>query len=179
MGLSRNESNSILPASTGIFADNPRGGWCVLDLLAIRSANGSPLDVRKLSNPHQNEAPEYGSSFSRGLELRTRGCRYLLVSGTASIDDHGSSVHENDFEKQTERTLDTVEALLGVGGGSFGDVRQATAFVKRQEDISQLRNILARRGMEELPVVYTVGDVCRDELLFELDATAVVPKAED
>ncbi len=175
MGLSRSGSGSMLPASTGIFADNPRGGWCVLDLLAIRSSNGKPLDARKLTNPRQNEAPEYGSSFSRGLELRTRSCRYLLVSGTASIDDHGSSVHENDFTRQTERTLDTVATLLGVGGAGFGDVRQATAFVKRQADISELRDILTRRGMDQMPVVYTVGDVCRDELLFELDATAVVP----
>jgi enamine deaminase RidA (YjgF/YER057c/UK114 family) len=175
MGLSRGESNAILPASTGIFANNPRGGWCVLDLLAVRSSNGYPLDARKLCNPSQNEAPEYGSSFSRGLELNTGSCRYLLVSGTASIDDHGSSVHPNDFGRQTERTLDTVETLLRVGGAGFGDVRQATAFVKRQDDIAELRDILARRGMDQLPVVCTVGDVCRDELLFELDATAVIP----
>jgi len=179
MGLSRNGSNAALPASTGIFADNPRGGWCVLDLLAIRSPNGSALDVRKLSNPRQNEAPEYGSSFSRGLELITGSCRYLLISGTASIDDHGSSVHENDFESQTERTLDTVAALLDVGEAGFRDVRQATAFVKRQDDISKLREILERRGIDRLPVVFTVGDVCRQELLFELDATAVVTKRED
>ena len=133
------------------------------------------MDARKLCNPSQNEAPEYGSSFSRGLELNTGSCRYLLVSGTASIDDHGSSVHPDDFGKQTERTLDTVETLLRVGGAGFGDVRQATAFVKRQDDIAELRDILARRGMDQLPVVCTVGDVCRDELLFELDATAVIP----
>jgi len=178
MGLFRSGSSAMLPASTGIFADNPRGGWCVLDLLAIRSSNGKPMDARKLCNPRQNEAPEYGSSFSRGLELNTRSCRYLLVSGTASIDDQGSSVHLNDFAGQTERTLDTVETLLEVGGAGLGDVRQATAFVKRHEDISELRKILARRGIDRLPVVYTVGDVCRDELLFELDATAVVTTGE-
>ena len=175
MGLSRNGSNVMLPASTGIFADNPRGGWCVLDLLAIRTSTGYPLNARKLCNPRQNEAPEYGSSFSRGLELNLGSCRYLLVSGTASIDDNGSSVHENDFAKQTERTLDTVATLLRVGGAGLGDVCQATAFVKRQDDVLELRDILARRGMDQLPVVYTVGDVCRDELLFELDATAVIP----
>jgi enamine deaminase RidA (YjgF/YER057c/UK114 family) len=177
MGLFRSGSDAMLPASTGIFADNPRGGWCVLDLLAVRSSNGYPLNARKLVNPRQNEAPEYGSSFSRGLELKTRSCRYILVSGTASIDDRGSSVHRDDFGRQTERTLDTVESLLCEGGAGLGDVRQATAFVKRHRDISELRDILADRGMDQLPVVYTVGDVCRDELLFELDATATVPNS--
>jgi enamine deaminase RidA (YjgF/YER057c/UK114 family) len=179
MGLSRVASNAVLPASTGIFAHNPRGGWCVLDLLAVRSPNGYPMDVRRLSNPRQSEAPEYGSAFSRGLALSTESCRYLLVSGTASIDDHGRSVHMNDFESQTEGTLDTVATLIGVGGGQIDDIRQATAFVKRREDIPALQSILARRGMDRLPVVCTVGDVCRDELLFELDATAVVPRRGD
>ncbi len=177
MGLPRSGSGAMLPASTGIFAENPRGGWCVLDVLAVRSSNGYPLDARRLVNPQQNEAPEYGSSFSRGLELNTRSCRYLLVSGTASIDDHGSSVHEHDFRRQTERTLDTVETLLREGGAVLGDLRQATAFVKRHDDVSELRDILTSRGMNQLPVVYTVGDVCRDELLFELDATAAVPNS--
>jgi len=179
MGLSRVASNAALPASTGIFAHNPRGGWCVFDLLAVQSPNGSPMDVRRLCNPRQSEAPEYGSAFSRGLALTTEGCRYLFVSGTASIDDQGRSIHLNDFENQTEGTLDTVAALIGVGGGEINDIRQATAFIKRREDLPALKRILARRGMDRLPVVCTVGDVCRDELLFELDATAVVANRGD
>jgi enamine deaminase RidA (YjgF/YER057c/UK114 family) len=175
MGFPRGASDTALPVSTGIFAHNPRGAWCVFDLLAVRSPNGRRVDVHRLSNPRQSEAPEYGSAFSRGLALTSERCRYLLVSGTASIDDQGRSVHVNDFERQTERTIDTVAALIEVGGGGVDDICQATAFIKRRDDISELKSILARRGMGRLPVVYTVGDVCRDELLFELDATAVVP----
>ena len=178
MGLSRQESQESLPASTGILADNPRGDWCVLDLLAVRSPNGRPLPVRRLYNPHQNEAQEYGSAFSRGLELKTDASTYLFISGTASIDDEGASVHFDDFASQTERTLDTVGALLEVGGAQLTDISQATAFVKRRSDINTLKEILARRGLDSLPIVFTVGDVCREELLFELDATAVVAHGE-
>jgi enamine deaminase RidA (YjgF/YER057c/UK114 family) len=177
MGLSRVTSDATLPASTGIFGHNPRGGWCVLDLLAVRSPNGRAADVRRLCNPRQSEAPEYGSAFSRGLALTTKESRYLFVSGTASIDDLGRSVHLNDFESQTERTLDAVAALIEVGGGDIDHICQATAFVKRRKDIATLKNILDRRGIERLPVICAVGDVCRKELLFELDATAVVPKS--
>jgi len=179
MGLSRDSASSVLPASTGIFARNARGGWCVLDLLAVRSSNGRPIDVRRLFNPRQNEALEYGSAFSRGLVLTTRSCRYLLVSGTASIDDHGSSIGAGDFEGQTERTLDTVASLLEAGGAELIDIRQATAFVKRREDVTTLRQLLDRRGLDLLPLVCATGDICRDELLFELDATAVVPRHGD
>lgn len=175
MGLRRSDLSTTIPASTGIFGCNPRGGWCVFDLLAVQSRNGSPADVCRLSNPRQSEAPDYGSAFSRGLALTTEGCRYLFISGTASIDDQGRSVHLDDFESQTERTLDTVATLIEVGGGSIKDICQATAFVKRREDIAALTDILAQRGMDGLPVVHALGDVCREELLFELDATAVLP----
>jgi hypothetical protein len=35
--------------------------------------------------------------------------------------------------------------------------------------------IISRLGLEEMPSICTIGDVCRPELLFELDATAVLP----
>jgi len=64
---------------------------------------------------------------------------------------------------------------LAAGGATLADVEQATAFLKRREDLPAYRRIAEQEGLASLPVVCTVADVCRDELLFELDATAVVP----
>ncbi len=165
----------VIPASTGIQGRSARGNWCTLDLLATRPLNGHVFHVERLVNPQQNEAPEYGSAFSRGLSVTIDGCRYLFVSGTASINDQGLSVHPEDFERQTELTLETVASLLGAGGAGLKDICQATAFVKRPRDIECYRRIVRRMGLDEMPAICTIGDVCRDELLFELDATAVLP----
>jgi enamine deaminase RidA (YjgF/YER057c/UK114 family) len=164
-----------IPASTGVYGRNLGGNWCTLDLLAIRARQGSKLEIQRLSNPQQNEAPEYGSAFSRGLCVTTESCRYVFVSGTASIDDNGASVHFGDFERQTEQTIDTVSSLLAAAGAGLDDVCQATSFIKRTSDVPSYEKIINRRGLGDLPVICTIGDVCRSELLFELDATAILP----
>lgn len=177
-GLLNGSPAPLIPASTGIRGRNPRGSWCTLDLLAARPRSGCRHRVERLSNPCQNEAPEYGSAFSRGLRVTTQRCRYLLVSGTAAIDAAGASRHRGDFPAQARDTLDTVASLLEEAGSGLEEVGQATAFVKRAEDAAALADLLSRRGLDGVPVVTVVGDVCRKELLFELDATVVQSLAE-
>jgi enamine deaminase RidA (YjgF/YER057c/UK114 family) len=174
LGLLNGSPSKIIPASTGIRGRNQLGHRCTLDLVAIRPRENRRLAVEKLHNPLQNEAPEYGSAFSRGLTIATDTCRYFLVSGTASIDERGNTVHPGDFESQTRRTLDNIESLIASRGAVMDDICQATAFVKREDDIDRFAAILADRGLDRLPLVCTIDDICRDDLLVEIDATAVV-----
>ncbi len=175
MGLSGANGNGKLPASTGIAGRNPRGCWTTHDLLAIAPGGGRAPEIRRLHNTKQNEATEYGSAFARASEVTLGDARYVFVSGTASIDDRGASVHLGDFEAQTVFTLGAVGALLRGAGASLQDVRQATAFLKHASDRAAYERVLERSGLEGLPLVAIAADVCRPELLFEIDATAVLP----
>lgn len=175
LGLLNLSCAGIIPASTGIRGRNPLGHRCTLDLLAVRAQPGRRLSVDTLHNPLQNEAPEYGSAFSRGLTIATDRNRILLVSGTASIDESGATVHPDDFDSQTRRTLDNIESLLASRSAVMDDICQATAFVKRREDVERLDSILTQRGLDHLPMVCTIDDVCRSDLLVEVDATAMIP----
>ena len=95
----------------------PRGGWCTLDLLALQPSGRRPRSRWSGSTTgKQNEATEYGSAFARAMEVVLGDARYVFVSGTASIDDHGATVHVGDFETQTRYTLEAVEALLDGAG---------------------------------------------------------------
>jgi enamine deaminase RidA (YjgF/YER057c/UK114 family) len=179
LGFFNGQRSGVIPASTGILGRGASGRWCTVDLLAVRPREGKQCRVERMVNPSQNEAPEYGSAFSRGLEVAMGSARLLLVSGTASIDDSGRSVLTGDFEGQTERTLDTIAALLEPHGASLADIRQATAFVKNPDDVAAYHRIIERRGLESMRAVVAIGDVCRDELLFELDATALLPARGD
>jgi enamine deaminase RidA (YjgF/YER057c/UK114 family) len=175
MGLTGPGGDGAIPASTGIEGRNPRGGWCALDLVAAKARDGQPFEMKRLHNRTQNEAPEYGSAFARGMALTLGTHRYLFISGTASIDDHGATVHVGDFEAQARQTIEAIGALLEGAGASLGDVRQATAFLKDRRDIQSFERIAERTGLDRVPPVVTVADVCREELLVEIDATAVVP----
>ena len=174
MGLTGRNGDGAIPASTGIEGRNARGGWCTLDLIAARGRPGARFAMERLRGREQNEATEYGSAFARGVALTLGDCRYCFVSGTASIDDHGATAHVGDFEAQTVHTLKAVSALLESAGAGLQDVRQATAFLKNPCDHRAFERLAGRTGLLDIPIVTTVADVCRDDLLFEIDATAVV-----
>jgi len=175
IGLMGPGGDGKIPASTGIEGRNARGGWCALDLVALQPRDGGRLEMNRLHNRRQNEATEYGSTFARAMELVLGDSRLVFVSGTASIDDHGATVHVGDFDTQTRYTLEAVAALLDGAGARLLDIRQATAFVKNPCDARAFERIVERSPLASVPLVTTVADVCRDDLLFEIDATVLLP----
>jgi enamine deaminase RidA (YjgF/YER057c/UK114 family) len=159
-----------LPASTGIRGEVPTGAAGALDLLAVVGPVESQPLVRQLSNPGQQDAFQYGSAFSRGALIRQPDISLIQVSGTAAIDAQGRSLHPGDAPAQIDCTFDKIAALIGQEGAGLTDIAAACVFVKRPEDASVYQARAAARGLEDLPAVIMVADVCRDELLFEMDA---------
>jgi enamine deaminase RidA (YjgF/YER057c/UK114 family) len=75
----------------------------------------APIEKRAMTNHGVlNEAYAYAkpSSFSRGMRIDIGGVVILLISGTASIDENGVSVHIGDFPAQLRRTFDNITGLL-------------------------------------------------------------------
>jgi enamine deaminase RidA (YjgF/YER057c/UK114 family) len=69
-----------------------------------------------------------------------------------------------------------VASLLDQAQASLRDICAATIFVKNGEDADVFREVTSGLGLEPFPAVCVVADVCREELLFEIDAEAVVPR---
>jgi enamine deaminase RidA (YjgF/YER057c/UK114 family) len=162
-----------LPASTGIGGSNPARASCLIDLVAMQAAAGADVQRIPLSNPLQSEAYEYGSAFSRGLGVADGDALPIYVSGTASIDEAGRTVHVGDPAGQVERTLRNVQSLLEQAGASLADICHATVFFKPGVDPDVFAAVRERLGAPEFPAVLTRADICRPDLLFEIDAEAV------
>ena len=175
MGLFESKAGISIPASTGIQGRGLRSGWCTVDVLAVRHRKDEAMAVRRLVNPRQNEAPEYGSAFARALQIDTEQTRYVLVSGTASIDDEGRSIHDGLFRAQdrTDPRHDQQPPDRGRHPIS-GTSNRRRHFLKNPADYPAYCQIMKERWLDHLPVICTVADVCRPELLFEMDASAVV-----
>ena len=79
-----------------------------------------------------NEAFAYAkpSSFSRGLRIENNGLVTLYISGTASIDEHGQSVHIGDFRAQLRRTFDNITGLLEAEGATWKDIVRTTCYLR-------------------------------------------------
>lgn len=171
---SLNTEQIYLPSSTGIQADNPEGAAAVMNVLAIVKEPGTKPEIIHNNGIKQKSAYRYGSAFSRSTVIREPNNKCILVSGTAAIDEHGNSLFPGNPREQMRQTFEIVNALISKEEASLKDICHATVFLKRKEDISIYNEVVNEYGLQYMPVVCVVADICRDELLFELDAIVSV-----
>jgi enamine deaminase RidA (YjgF/YER057c/UK114 family) len=170
----RSRGIALLPASTAVGGEPAADAHDVcMRLHAVKSPE--PLDVEVMSTPTLNEAWMYGSDFSRGLKTQDANKITLHVSGTASIDEAGRTVHAGDLAAQAERMLVNISSLLEAHGASFRDLVSAVAYLKNAGDAPLLRAIFHEHGFEGFPCTLVEAPICRPDLLCETEALAVLP----
>jgi enamine deaminase RidA (YjgF/YER057c/UK114 family) len=164
-----------VPASTGI------GGGPVsqahdlcLGLYAVKASR--PVVRTVMTSPTLNEAVQYGADFVRGMRVEETNKVSLLVSGTASIDEHGRTVHLGDFDAQADRMFVNIAALLQRQGATFGDAVSAITYLKHPEDAVHLRKKLHDAGFVGFPHALVAAPICRSDLLCETEVLAVVQR---
>ena len=162
-----------VPASTGVSGRNPAGAALALAAWAMEPGDPTAGAVQMTQSPKQCPAAAYGSSFSRAVEFGSGTERRVLVSGTASIEPGGRTAHVGNASAQIELTMDVIEAILVSRGMSFADVSRATAYYRHATDLPLFLSWLERHELRQLPLVNTCCDICRDDLLFELELDAL------
>jgi enamine deaminase RidA (YjgF/YER057c/UK114 family) len=173
----------LYPASTGI---GMAGAGLVASCITLQTERKDAFVVA-LENPQQTPAYTYGPQhspqspkFSRAMALVLGRYATTWVSGTASIVN-AESQHVGDIAHQTEQTIDNIERLVaaenfaahGVRGAEAGlsDFAKIRVYLKRAEDFAQCRAVCERR-FGSVPAIYAVADVCRPELLVEIEGIA-------
>ena len=79
----------------------------VIEAVMPEEESHKPVPKKAVSAPEVlNEAYDYArpSSFSRALRLDIKGVTIILISGTASVDEYGRTIHVGDFGAQARRT---------------------------------------------------------------------------
>ena len=130
-----------------------------------------------------NEAYHYErpSSFTRGLKVNMGTVSMLLISGTASIDDNGVSVHIGDFRAQCWRTYRNITSLLESEGATWADIVRTSCYLRDIErdykDFNEVRTeFFTWLGLDPLPASTGIqARLCREELLIEIEAIAMLP----
>jgi enamine deaminase RidA (YjgF/YER057c/UK114 family) len=131
----------------------------------------------RVKSPMQNSAEDYGSSFSRAAEIVMPDQRRLYVSGTASIDKSGATVHVGDIDAQISLTMDVVHAILKSRNMDWKHVTRSLAYVRNIDDADRYEAYARENDLESLPTVLTHNVVCRDDLLFEIEVDAVTSES--
>jgi 2-iminobutanoate/2-iminopropanoate deaminase len=140
----------------------------------------APVVKRAITNHSTlNEAYDYGSAFSRGMRIDLNGLTILLISGTASIDEQGRTVHVGDFRAQLRRTYENIGKLLESEGATWHDIVRTTCYLRDIERDYQAfndeRTIFFRsQGLDPLPASTGIQAIlCRPDLLIEIEAIAM------
>jgi len=126
-----------------------------------------------------DEAYDYGSSFSRGLRVEVGNVVILLISGTASIDENGDTVHIGDFRGQCRRTYRNITGLLEAEGATWKDIVRTTCYLRDIErDYAAFNeertDFFRAQGLRPLPASTGIQAIlCRPELLIEIEAIAM------
>jgi chorismate lyase/3-hydroxybenzoate synthase len=173
-----------LPAATAIGA--PEGEPALQVYFLAASLPG--LDVE---NPRQVSAwrypRQYGPKsplFSRGTILRLNGTHQFLISGTASVLGHQTH-HEDQVANQLSESLRNVRRLLEEGHRLMGDFHASLdsdgilkVYVRNRQDLTLIRQTLDNEAPSEIPRIYLLGDICRENLLTEIDGIVNCRSAE-
>jgi enamine deaminase RidA (YjgF/YER057c/UK114 family) len=142
----------------------------------------TPVKKRAMANHGVlNEAYAYAkpSLFSRSMRVDLNGLVILLVSGTASIDEHGNSVHIGDCPAQLRRTFDNITDLLTSEGATWHDVVRTSCYLRDKDRDYVVFNagriaFFKEQGLDPLPAsTGTQAKLCRLELLVEIEAIAM------
>jgi len=183
--------DAFLAAGRAAFAGAPAAcaigtvdGPLAIHFLASRRAPSPVENPRQVSAYHYPldygpRSPTFSRAAIAGMKHPT-----LFVSGTASIVGH-RSLHVGDAGAQTAETFANLRTLLAAANASLGApafslARLAyTVYVRNARDLDVVRGELARALGESVPAVPRVAlvqaDICRAELLVEIEATSDVP----
>jgi enamine deaminase RidA (YjgF/YER057c/UK114 family) len=179
------------PAATGV---GMKHGGVILDFCAVQP--GKSLQIIPVDNPNQVNAYNYGQQvlvgkakeddsvkhapqFERALLMADRNEVILHISGTASIIGQ-KTMGKGDVGEQTIVTLENIKKLTDTERlnqlipGAFpyhGRYSLFRVYIKRQEDIGIVRKICSEH-FPSLPATYVEADICRDDLLMEIEAEA-------
>jgi chorismate lyase / 3-hydroxybenzoate synthase len=158
---------------------------------ALGSPAGSPLSIyflaarrpaKMIENPRQTSAYHYPPKFGRHSPIFSRACVWgesgrsrLFVSGTASIVGH-ETIHRGDVVAQTRETMVNIGALLeeanrivGPSHYSLNDLK-LKVYVRKPSDLPAIESALSELLNPVAAIVYLQADVCREDLLVEIEA---------
>jgi len=142
----------------------------------------APIQKRAITNHAVlNEAYDYAkpSSFVRGMRIDLNGLVILLISGTASIDEYGKTVHVGDFRAQCRRTFHNITGLLESEGCTWKDIVRTTCYLRDidrdYEAFNEERTAFYQeQGLDPVPASTGIqAKLCRPDLLVEIEAIAM------
>ncbi len=141
-----------------------------------------------IENPRQVSAYDYPEQygprsplFSRASVANVGNGRHLFLSGTASIVGH-ETLHDGDIAAQTRETLANIRAVIEEAARKTQTRCALTdldyiVYIRREADLPVVRAIVEAELGSAVRASYLLADICRADLLVEIEGSASLPAA--
>lgn len=180
------------PAATGIGMNS---GGIIIEFIAMKQTDN--VKITAIKNPNQIDAHQYSDDvlvgnpideiskktspkFERAkLTTIDHSTGQVYVSGTAAIIGQKSASNQN-IDEQTMTTIKNIQRLISESNLTFHNIcynscpltlSHLRAYIKDEKDINNVKKI-CNRYYPNVPVLYLISDICRDDLLVELEGVA-------
>ncbi len=144
----------------------------VIEAYSIK--NIDTKQIKFLNAPkYLNSTSEYGVTFERGTSIDYADRRHVFIAGTASIDNSGNILYENDIRKQIKRTVKNISVLLKNAHATMNDLSYLLVYVRDSADIPVVTEYM-NKNYGSVPTIILNASVCRPGWLIEMECVAIV-----
>jgi len=160
-----------LPAATAVGS---LGEGLLIYFLAAKKPGMQIENPRQVSAFHYPE--QYGPRSPAFSRATMTDWHHLYISGTASIVGHESR-HSNDLLAQLEETLNNMRMIIdrahqkhGLACKTINDLSLLRVYLRHPDDSERLAAELKQRVGGKTQIQMLQGDICRSDLLLEIEA---------
>jgi len=143
---------------------------------SLTAFSQADTSIVKFANPSSLSSPR---GYSHTVEIDLGNSRMILISGQVALDNKGNLVGKDDFKKQSEQVFLNIKGIVENAGGTMDNVVKTGIFLVDISQVSTFREVRNKFVNIKSPPTSTlvqVSKLFRDDLLIEIEATAIIPK---
>lgn len=119
--------------------------------------------------------------LSQSVSIDYGDSTMVILSGQVPLDKDGNLIGNNNVEKQTQQIFTNIESILKEYGGTAKDIIRLGIFItdiSRTPDFRKVRDLYINLQNPPVSSLVEVSKLFRDDVLIEVEATAVIKKSK-
>jgi 2-iminobutanoate/2-iminopropanoate deaminase len=143
--------------------------------LVTLTAFSQPDSIVKFVNPASISSPK---GFSQAVQVDLGTCKMLMISGQVAFDQQGNLIGKANFSEQATRVFNNIKSIIEAQGGKMNNLVKINIYLTDINQLATFREIRDQFINTNAPPASTlvqVNHLFRDDVLLEIDATAIIP----
>ncbi|MGG9963574.1 RidA family protein [Ferruginibacter sp. SUN106] len=145
-------------------------------LLVLQCFAQKDTSIIQFVNPSSVAAAK---GYSQAAVIDLGNSKMIIISGQIALDSAGNLIGKADIAKQTEQVFLNIKNIVASQGGTMKNVVKIGIYMLDVSQVQAVREVRNKFINSENPPASTlvqVSKLVRDDLLIEIEATAIIPK---